>query len=151
VFDHPLSSLPRVAPSFSSTLVATSLSDSTLLAYPLPLAQCTGLERGEISINDVSVLEDDSLSWSKELTLVEKHLEEVPFAEFSSDVAMDTGTPSIEHTDPICNKPLDLPPVPSPLLPTVPSHLHAYHESLGELRGYNPSFNPYCAHLDDVP
>ena len=79
VFDLPLSSLPLVVPSFSSTPVATSVSDSTLLAYLLPLAQCTGLEMGDISSGDVSVLEDDSLSWSKELTLVAPHHEEAPF------------------------------------------------------------------------
>ena len=38
VFDHPLTSFPLVAPPFSSTLVATSISDSTLLAPLLPLA-----------------------------------------------------------------------------------------------------------------
>jgi len=53
---------PLVALSFSSTPIATSVSDSTLLASPLPLAQCTGLEMGEISRVDVSILEDDSLS-----------------------------------------------------------------------------------------
>jgi len=150
VFDPPLSSLPLVALSFSNTLVATSVSNSTFLASPLPLAQCTGLEMGEICRGDVSVLEDDSLSWSKELILVEPHLQEAPFAEFCGDV-MGTDTPSIEHTNPICNEPLDLTPTSSPLLPTTPSHLHAFHESLGDIRGYNPSFDPYCAYLEDVP
>ena len=42
-----------------------SVSDSTLLASPLPLAQCTGLEMGEISEGDVTVLEDDLLDQSK--------------------------------------------------------------------------------------
>ena len=37
VSDPPMSSLPLVAPSFSSTPVATNVSDSALLAYPLPL------------------------------------------------------------------------------------------------------------------
>jgi len=82
LFDPLLTSVPLVALSFSSTSIATSVSDSTLLAYPLPLAQCIGLKMGEISRGDVSVLEDDSLSCSKELTLVEPHLEEAPFVEF---------------------------------------------------------------------
>jgi len=38
VFDPPLTSWPLVAPSFSSTPIATSVGDSTLLASPLPLA-----------------------------------------------------------------------------------------------------------------
>jgi len=46
VFDPPLTSLPLVAPSFSSTTVVTNVSDSTLLASPLPLAQCMALEMG---------------------------------------------------------------------------------------------------------
>ena len=62
VFDPPLTSSPLVAPFFSNTLVATSVSDSTLLASPLPLAQCTRLEMGEIFRGDFSVLEDESLT-----------------------------------------------------------------------------------------
>jgi len=148
VFDPPLSSWPLVAPSFSSIPIATSVSDSTLLAYPLPLAQCMGLEMGETCRGDVSVLEVDSLSWSKQLTLIEPHLEEAPFAEFCGVVVMGTDTPSIEHTDPICNEPLDSTPISSPSPPTTPSYMHAFHEYLGDLRGYNPSFDSY---LEDVP
>jgi len=54
--------MPLVASSFSSTLVADSVSDLTLLASPFPLAQCPGLEMGQTSKGDVSILEDDSLS-----------------------------------------------------------------------------------------
>jgi len=49
VFDPPLTPLTFVALSFSSTPMDTSVSDSILLASPLPLAQCTGLEIGETS------------------------------------------------------------------------------------------------------
>jgi len=52
VFGPPLTSLSLVAPSFSSTLVATSVSALTLLASPIPLDQCTSLEMGEISRGD---------------------------------------------------------------------------------------------------
>ena len=79
VFDSPLTSLPLVVPSFCSTAIASSVNESTLLASPLPLAQRTGLEMGEISRVDVSIVEDDSLSWSKELTLIAPHLGEAPF------------------------------------------------------------------------
>jgi len=106
---------------------------------------------GEISKGDVSILEDDSLNWSKELALVEPYLEKAPFVKFCGDAVMGTDTPSIEHTDPICNEALDLTPVSSPLLPTTPSHLRAYHESVGDIRGYNPSFAPYSAYLEDMP
>jgi len=64
---------------------------------------------------------------------------------------MGTHTPNIEHTDPICNEPLDLTPTSFTLLPTTPSPLHVYPKSLGDIRGYNPSFDPYCAYLEDVP
>jgi len=102
---------------------------------------------GEISGCDVSVLEDDSLSWSKKLTL---HLEETPFAEFFGDIVIGSNTPNIKHTDPICSKLFDPTPISSPFSPTIPSHVHAYHESLGDIIGYNPSFDPYCAYLEDV-
>ena len=55
VFDPPLTSLPFVTLSFSTTPVAT-VSDLSLLASPLPLAQCAALEMGETSRGDVSVL-----------------------------------------------------------------------------------------------
>jgi len=52
-------------------------------------------------------------------------------------------TPSIGHTDPICTEPFDSMPISSLLLPTTPSYVHAFHESLGDIRGYNSSFDPY--------
>jgi len=55
--------------------------------------------------------------------------------------------PNIEYIDPICIEPLDLILISSPLFPTSPSHLHAFHESLGDISGYNPSFDPYCAYV----
>jgi len=38
----------------------------------------------------------------------------------------------------------------SPLLPTTPSHLLAYPESLGDIKGYNPSCDPSYAYLEVV-
>ena len=108
VFDPPLTYSPLVAPSPSSTPLVTSTSDSTLLDSPFPLAQCTGLEVGEISGGDVRTLEDVSLSWSKEFQLVEPHLEEAPFVEFYGDLVMGTDTLSTGSTDPIGNESLDL-------------------------------------------
>ena len=49
VFDHPLTSLTLVAPSFFSAPMDTSVSDLALLATPLSLPQCIGLEMSEIS------------------------------------------------------------------------------------------------------
>jgi len=142
---------PLVASSSSSTPIVTSTSDSTLLDSPFPLGRCTGLEMGETSRGDVSVLEDASLLKSKEFTLVDPHLEEAPFVEFCGDLVMGIDTPSIEHIDPICHEPLDLTPTSSSLRPITPFPVHAFPESLGDIRGYNSSLDPYCAYLEDAP
>ena len=75
---------------------------------------------GETFRGDVSVLEDASLLKSKELILIDPHLGEAPFVELCGDLVMSIDTPSIEHIDPICHKPLDLTPTSSPLPPTTP-------------------------------
>jgi len=106
---------------------------------------------GETSGGDVSVLEDASLLKSKELTLFDPHLEEASLVELCRDLVMGIDTPSIEHIDPICHEPLDLTPTSSPLPPTTPFPVHALPESLGDIRGYNSSLDPYCAYLEDAP
>jgi len=50
---------------------------------------------GEISRGNASDIEDDSLSWSKELTLVKPHLEDTPFVEFCGDIVMGSATPDL--------------------------------------------------------
>jgi len=94
-----------------------------------------GLEMGETSGGDFRVLKDDSLSWSKELKLLEPRLEEAPLEELCGDLVMGADPPSIGPTDPIGNEPLDLIPISSPLPPTTPSHLPVFHESLGDIKG----------------
>ena len=59
--------------------------------------------------------------------------------------------PTIKHTDHIHTEPLDLVPISFPFLPTTPSHLHAFQESLGDTSGFHHSFDPYCAYLADSP
>ena len=68
--------LPFISPSFSSAPKDTTVGDLTLLASPLPLAQCIRLEIGELFRGVASVLEEASLLRSKELTLIEPFLEE---------------------------------------------------------------------------
>jgi len=106
---------------------------------------------GEISRGDIGVLQDDSRSWSKELTLVAPYLEEAPSVEFCGDIVMRSTTPSIGLINPICSEPLELTPTSSLLPPTTPSPAHAFRESLSDRRGYYPSFDPYCAYLEDMP
>jgi len=137
VFDSPFTSLPLVAPSFSSTPTDTSVSDSTLLASSLHLAYCMGLEMGEASRRDASVLED---VWSEELELIKPCLEEAPFEEPCGDIVMGSSTPNTGLIDLICIKPPDSTPISSPLPPTTPSFMHAFHESLGDIRAYHPFF-----------
>ena len=62
---------------------------------------------GEPSKDSASVIKDDLFAWSKELALVEPYLE-VPFEELCGESVMVGTTPSFEHIDFICIKPLDL-------------------------------------------
>ena len=151
MFDSPLPYAPLVAPSPSSTPLVTSTSDSTLLDSPVPLAQCTGLEVGETSGGDVRTLEDDSLSWSEEPILGVPHLEEAPVVECVGEDVWDNDTHSIAHIDPICSELFDSNPILSSVLPPTPPQLHIHNEPLGDIRGYNPSFDSYCAYLEGVP
>jgi len=77
------------------------------------------------------------------------HLEEATFTEFCGDVVMGGIKPSIRLIDPICDKALDLTPHFIPSTSHHPVSLLAYHESLGDIRGYNPSFDPYSTYLED--
>ena len=66
---------------------------------------------GEPFMGDVTVLEDDFPTWSKEPILVEPYLEEPPFVELC-DASLVVGVaPSIDVIDPICTEPLDLTPI----------------------------------------
>ena len=106
---------------------------------------------GESSKGDASFVKDDLLDWSKEPTLIESFLVEAPFEESCGGGVVVGTTPSIEHIDPICTEWLNLAPISSPFLPTTPSHLHAFQESLYDIRQYAPSLDNYCAYLEDVP
>ena len=113
-FDPPLASSLVVAPSSRSTTIGATISTLTLHAFPLPLAQYTGLEMGEPFRGDVRVLEHDFPTWSKEPTLVESHFEEAPFVELCDDSLVVSLIPRIELIDLICTKPLDFAPTSSP-------------------------------------
>jgi len=63
---------------------------------------------------------------------------------------MGSDTPNIKHTGPICSELFDPTPISSPLFPTIPSHVNEFHESLGDIIGYNRSFDPYSSYLEDV-
>jgi len=56
---------------------------------------------GEISTSDASTIDDASLGWSNEFTLVEPCLDEAPFEELCGDDIMVRDTPSIGHTNTI--------------------------------------------------
>jgi len=101
---------------------------------------------GEISRVNASVLEDASLVWLEEPILVEPCLEEAPFEELCGDIVMGSAAPALD----LLIELLNLTPTSFPLLPTTPSYVCAYHESLGDVRGYNPSLDPCCAYLEDV-
>ena len=71
--------------------------------------------------------------------------------EFNDNVKMGSATPSMGLIDSICTELLDSMPIKSPFLPTIPSHVHVFHESLGDIRGSHLLFDPYCAYLEDLP
>jgi len=98
VFGPLLTSLSFGAPPFSNTPMDTRVSDLTLLASPLPLAQSMGLE-------------DNSLVWLEYPILVEPCLEVAPFEKLCHDIVMGTATPSIGLIDSICTEPLDSTPI----------------------------------------
>jgi len=129
-----LTSLPFIALSLPSTLTDTTEGVLHLLSSSaLPLAQCTGLEIGESLVGDASCIEDDSLDWLGDITVLKPSSAEY----YSHDVRVGA-VPTIEHTDQIQTELLDLVPISSPFLPTTPSHLHAFQESLGDISGFHP-------------
>jgi len=93
---------------------------------------------------DASTIGDDSLDPSKELTLNEPHLEKAPFEDLCDDDVMVSAASGIGDIDSICVEQLDLTPLLSALLLATPSHLHASHKPLGDIRESHPSFYPYC-------
>ena len=82
--------------------------------------------------------------------MVEPCLEEAPFEELCGGIVTSSAALSIGLIYPIYTKSLDLSPTSSPLLSTTRSHLDAFHESLGDIRGYYPSLDPNWAYLENV-
>jgi len=96
VIDPPLTPLPFIAPSLSSTHRDTTEDALSLLSSRLCLAQCKGLEMDDSPGSDVSYVEDDSLDWFGDIELLEP-----PFEEFYGDDVRVGVAPSIENIDPI--------------------------------------------------
>jgi len=88
----------------------------SLLCSPISLAQCTGLEMGESPRGDANCVEDASLAWSGNITLLEPS-----FHEYYSDDVRVGAAPSIEHIGPICTELLYLTPISSPSFPSPPT------------------------------
>jgi len=141
VIDHPF-----VVPSLSSTPRDTIEGVLSLFSSPLHLAQCTMLEIGESLRGYANCVGDDLFHWSGEIGLLESSFEEL----YSDDVRAGAA-PSIEYISPVCTESLNLVSISFPFLPTSPSHLHAFREFVGNIRGYNTSFTPYCAYLEEMP
>jgi len=75
---------------------------------------------GQPSKDDVSVIEDDSLDWSKELALVEPYLQQAPFEELCGDDVMVSASPSVRHIDFIFIEQPDLTLFHPPSFPSLP-------------------------------
>ena len=63
---------------------------------------------------------------------------------------MASAATNIRLIDSICTEPLDLTPISSLLLFANPFNFHAFYESLGDIRGFHPFFDLYCAHLEGM-
>jgi len=106
---------------------------------------------GELSRGDPSVIDDDLLAWSKEVTSIKPLLEEAPFEELCGD-NVTAAAPSFEHIELTSIESLDMMPILSPLLLTTSFLFHVFHASSGgDIRGCHPSFDPCCAYPEDVP
>jgi len=101
------------------------------------------LKIGEPYRTDAITIEDDLFHWSKKHTLIESYITEAPFEKLCSDDVMVTARLRIGHANFICTESLHLTPIPLSLLSTNPSNLQAFHESSGDIRGYDHPFNPY--------
>jgi len=117
VVDPPLTSLPFIAQSSSSTPKGITEGVLSVLSFPIPLAQRAGLEMGESSMGDASFIKDDLVDWLGELTLIDRFLEETPFEELCGGGMIVGVAPNIKHIEPICTKSLDLTPISSPCFP----------------------------------
>ena len=95
--------------------------------------------------DDVSALDDNSLTTSTELALVKPYVEEAPVEKLCGDKVLVRAISSIGHIDSTCTKSLDLAPISSPLHPAPLFYLLVIHGSLGDIRGCHPPFDPCCA------
>ena len=78
------------------------------------------LEIGEPYRDNASFVEDDLLSWWKELTLIESYLKEAPFEELCGNGVRVGGATSFEHIDLIYIKLLDFTPISVPYFQSTP-------------------------------
>ena len=68
-----------------------------------------------------------------------------PIEEQSKINVLGSATSSIGLMDSICNEPIDFYLHFIPFAFRHPSFLQAFHESLGDIGGFHPSFDPCCA------
>ena len=83
--------------------------------------------------------------------MIKPHLDEALFKELFDGGVVVGAALTIGHIYSIYTELLDLTPISSPLLLTTPSLFQTFHESLGDIRGPYPTFDPYCAHIENVP
>ena len=76
---------------------------------------------------------------------------EPSFEEYYNDDVRVSVTPSIDLIDAIYTESPTLVPISSSYLTATTPPLPAFPESVGDIRGSNPSLDPSCAYLEDVP
>jgi len=166
IFDPSLVSLPLVAPSSPCILRDNTTFNMLLPDPPLPLAQSTEFEVGEIFIVNASVNENDACYDSGSVSIEVRDYDATPAGRSYVDVV--TVPTSSVMVDNVSLDPLDTPHA-SPLcsLPSLSPECHNmpssdFHDmlqgdvfdcidSLGTFRGYNPSIDPYSLYLESMP
>jgi len=167
VIDPSLCTLPLVAPSSPSTLRDNPTFNMLLPDPPLPLAQSTEFKVDGTFNVSVSVDEDDICYESDSIFIEEhesdavltgrSHMDVVTVEPTSPDIIDDISHDPLDtlHASPVCSLPS-----PSPECHSMPfADCHDILEgneidcldSLGTLRGYDPSLDPYILYLGSMP
>jgi len=167
VVDPSLTTPSLVAPPSPSTLRGNTTFNMTLPAPPLPLAQSTEFEVGETFTVNAGVDEDD-VCYDSDNILIEVHDFDATVRGMSYVDVVITVPASFDMVDDMSPDPLDifhaspLCSLPSPSLECHHLLLVEYHvmlegneincmASLGTVRGYDPSLDPYSLYLGGMP
>jgi len=166
VLDHPLTTLPLVAPSPPSILKDYTPLCTTYPGLPFPLTQSMEFEIGEIFCVDANVNKDDICCASDDAFIEVHDLNETLVRRLCMDVVIAV-SPSPDLIDHVSPDPLDifhvslcllsslspeycdLSPIDS--LAVLKGNVVDCSKSLGTFKEYASSLDPYSLYLENVP